>query len=97
MKRYRYIGCGATRLEGSISDYRLLSNRNYMGSSCIRVEIPDDMELIKYSYDSYSTTGDRRLIKDLKPCAMICKNGRWVIQNELLKYPIHEWHEYVNI
>ena len=41
MKRYRYIGCGATRLEDSISDHRLLSNRNYMGSSCIRVEIPN--------------------------------------------------------
>ena len=54
------------------------------------------MELIKYTYDSYSTTGDKRLIKDLNPCAMIYKNGRWVIQNELLKYPIHEWYKYKN-
>ena len=96
MKRYRYIGCGTTTLNDCVNEFRLLANRTHMGGSCIRIEIPNDMELIKYTYDSYSTTGDKRLIKDLNPCAMIYKNGRWVIQNELLKYPIHEWYKYKN-
>lgn len=94
MKRYRYIGCGQTKVEDCIRYYRLLSNRNYMGGSCIRVEIPDDMKLEKYSCDSYSTTEDERLIKDLNPCAMIYRNGKWIICNELLKYPMHEWYKY---
>ena len=65
-----------------------------MGLSCIRIEVPNDIKLSKHRYDSYSTTEDRRLIKDLKPCAMVYRNKKWIVMNELLKYPIHEWWQY---
>lgn len=92
MKRYRYIVASGTKIEDCIKYQQLFSTR--VEDACIRVEIPDDMELEKYSSDSYSLTMDERLIKDLNPCAMIYENGKWIICNKLLKYPIYEWHKH---
>ena len=52
-KRYRYIFCGLVKPTDPISNFRLVSAvtaANMMESrNCIRVEIPADLELKKYS------------------------------------------------
>lgn len=90
-KKYRYIWCGGCYIDDKISNYRLISSKT---NSCIQVEIPDDMELNKYSCDSYSTTYDERLIKDLNPQAIIYVNNRYEIHNELLEYKVCEWWKF---
>ncbi len=68
-KRYRYIFCGVASPNDPISDFRLVSAviaSYFMDErTCIRVEIPSDLELEKYSCDDYSTTYDQRTLKDL--------------------------------
>ena len=68
-KRYRYIFCGLVKPTDPISDFRLVSAvtaANMMESrNCIRVEIPADLELERFSCDTYSTTYDKRTLKEL--------------------------------
>ena len=83
-KRYRYILCGDVSYGDPISNFRLISNRNYAISGCIRVEIPDDMVLEKFKYDSYSTTRDQRTLRELGAEAMINTYNGWIIVPGLL-------------
>ncbi len=52
-------------------------------SSVIRVQIPSDVLLTKYSCDNYSTTGDTRTLEELGCDIMVCVNGNFVIRNDL--------------
>lgn len=94
MKKYRYILSGLVSFDNPISYYRLIANNN-MGDihNAIRVSIPDDMILTKYSCDSYSTTDDQRLLKDLETDVVIKINGKWIIDNQLKKYQPHEYEK----
>lgn len=85
-KRYRYITNGLCTPNDSVSSYRLIGGNNVSHhSSAIRIEIPDDMELEKWSCDSYSTTEDARHIKDLNPRVMIRVNMKMTCFDDLRK------------
>lgn len=82
--RYRYITNGSCELNARISSFRLASHIEisrctlYAGKTFWRVEIPEDMQLVKYSCDNYSTTDDQRLIRELSPVRIIISwNGKW--------------------
>jgi hypothetical protein len=53
----------------SISDFRLIAGNNvkpsYDGTIALRVNIPADLEMTKYSCDPYSTTNDERTLDEL--------------------------------
>jgi len=69
--RYRYITNGSCKPTDPICDFRLISHREIGKKTCVagetlyRVCIPDDLHLEKYSCDSYSTTNDKRTIREL--------------------------------
>lgn len=69
--KYRYITCGTCKPSDPICHFRLISHRyigsvqKEAGSIYIRVRIPDDLQLEKWSCDEYSTTEDTRSIKEL--------------------------------
>ena len=70
-KRYRYIFCGVVNPEDKLSNFRLIAAGSAMAwlpfATCIRVEIPENVELWKYPTDSYSTSPTDISIKDLNP------------------------------
>lgn len=84
-KRYRYIACGLCSISDPISDFRLLAGNviSDVSYNCIRIEIPEDMELEKYDCDSYSTTQSNIKIGDLNPKAMYLSYGDWKIDEDL--------------
>jgi len=93
-KRYRYILCGIVKEKDPISNYRLIgANLIAEHDSVIRVNIPDDMKLEKWSCDCYSTTRDARTIETLGYDVLINFNGKWKIRNDLKVYQPHEYHE----
>ena len=85
-KRYRYVLNGCVLGEDKISDFRLIAGNNispaYNGEVAIRVEIPNDLKLTKYSCDPYSTTDDERTINELGYDVLIWNKGKWKIRNE---------------
>jgi hypothetical protein len=87
-KRYRYITNGVVVGEHKIRDYRLIAGNNikpsYNGKIALRVSIPDDLELEKWSCDPYSTTDDERTLDELGYDVMIwnLKKKKWEIHNE---------------
>ena len=83
-KIYRYITCGVIHPTDKVSDFRLIGiNQVYGESDAIRIEIPDDLKLEKWSCDCYSTTEDKRTIADLNPAVVIRFNGRTKADKEL--------------
>lgn len=83
MKRSRFILTGGIKLTDKILDYRLISPTTvreyiYDGSVCLKVTIPNDMEIIKYKCDNYSTTNDVRLLNELEYKWMRFSNGKWI-------------------
>jgi len=85
-KRYRYIGCGLCDIDNPIRYFRLLGGNQISSmsiSTFIRIEIPDDMELEKYSYDNYSTVQSEIKLRDLNPKVVYYNRKRH-------KYMIHE-------
>lgn len=70
-KKYRYISNGCAKPSDPISNFRLIGGNQLKSLDCrfndvIRVEIPDDMVLEKYSCDGYSTTEDVRTLEELR-------------------------------
>lgn len=86
MKRYRYILNGIALGENKISDFRLIAGNNikpfYDGQIALRVNIPDDLKLEKWSCDSYSTTEDNRTLDELGYDILMWKENKWKIRNE---------------
>ena len=83
-KKYRYICCGTAKITDKICEFRLIGGGQLKNkSTVIRVEIPSDMELTKYSCDNYSTTEDTRTLEELGCDVMIRYNGNWTIRNDL--------------
>jgi hypothetical protein len=80
-KRYRYISNGGAKPSDPISNFRLIGGNQLKSLDCrfndvIRIEIPNDMVLDKYSCDNYSTTDDTRTLEELKYNVMVrFKNG----------------------
>ena len=87
-KQYRYITCGLVSPDDPIGNFRLIGPSNLPpGDDGIRIELPDDIKLEKESCDSYSTTDDKRLIRELNPAVMVRINNKLVRHKELEK----EW------
>ena len=63
--KYRYIFCGVVWRNPQLKNYRLISGLKYSGGQAIRVTIPDDVKLIKYRCDSYSTKDWKKKIQKL--------------------------------
>lgn len=88
MKRYRYILNGCVLGKDKICDYRLIAGNNikpsYNGESALRVCIPDDLKLVKYSCDPYSTTEDKRTLDELGYDILIWneRKKKWMKHNE---------------
>lgn len=85
---YRYITNGTAVGSDPISHFRLIAGRiiadPYHGDTALRVRIPRDLKLTKYSCDPYSTTEDTRTLDELGYDFMIWDKtkGKWVIRNE---------------
>lgn len=92
MKRYRYILSGIVDPDHPVCHYRLIAGNQMAGQSdAVRIEIPDDMDVKYEPCDGYSTTDDRRLLKDLRPVPMVKINGRWTRRPGLDPRHLHEW------
>lgn len=86
-KRYRYITNGVVIGEHKICGYRLIASTNMRSEYkrvAIRVNIPSDLVLEKWSCDPYSTTDDERTLDELGYDVMIwnIKKKKWEIHNE---------------
>lgn len=94
-QKYRYILNGLVSPKSRICDYRLIAG-NQLGegdgrnSAAIRVCIPDDMKLEKWSCDDYSTTEDERTIEELGYDVVVRINGQFIVRNDLKKYEYHK-------
>lgn len=86
-KRYRYITCELVSPDDHINKFRLIGPSNLTGDDGIRIELPDDIKLEKWSCDPYSTTEDKRTIRELNPVVMVRVNNKLVHHKELEK----EW------
>ena len=102
MKRYRYITTGIASPSDKLSTFRLVGgNQLYGNLDAIRVTIPEDVELIKYDCDNYSTTECAYFLKDLNPKVMIRINGRFRENAELTSKWLyqelapHQFHDYM--
>lgn len=88
MSRYRYITNGVAIGKDKICDFRLIAGNNikpsYHGEVALRVNIPSDLILEKYSCDPYSTTEDQRTLEELGYDILIWykKERRWKVHNE---------------
>lgn len=91
--RTRYILNGGAKATDKICDYGLIGAVNIKSfCSALRVNIPDDLELEKWSCDDYSTTSDTRTIGELGYDVMVKINKRWRAMNELKGVEPHEIH-----
>lgn len=86
-QKHRYILSGLCEGTDKISDFRLISV-NYVRNStdhAVRVNIPDDLVLEKYSCDSYSTTSDKRKLDELGWDIVVWerRKNKWIVHNEL--------------
>lgn len=99
--RYRYITNGSVKPSDKICDYRLIGGNQLKQSdgrnaTVVRVRIPDDMKLTKYSCDNYSTTEDTRTLEELGCDYMVRINGKYIFRNDLKTMPIHDVHNVIS-
>lgn len=96
MKRYRYILCGVVRPEDKLSDFRLVAANRIPETehTVIRVTIPEDVKLTKWSGDAYSTAEDTNVrIKDCDPVPLVRYCARWTKYDNLWpRLNPGEWH-----
>ena len=91
---YRYITCGIVNPDDPINIYRLIAGNKIADSGdCIRVRIPDDMKLTKWSCDSYSGTTDTRTLNELGYDVLVKINGKWIVRNDLKGIQPHAIYE----
>ena len=97
LKKYRYISCGIAKSTDKISDFRLISGSQLFPQErvVLRVIIPDDLKLSKYSCDSYSTTEDSRTLEELGCDIMVKVNGKWIVKNNLKHLSINEVYDLI--
>ena len=82
--KYRYILNHICSIKDELNTFRLIGGSNLRNfSDCIRVDIPTDIELEKYSCDPYSTTESTKKIGELNPKVMVRLNGKLVLSPKL--------------
>ena len=84
MNKYRYITSGGVRMSDRLCDYHLVGGRHAgHAESVMRVRV-DDVKLTKYSCDCYSTTTDKRTLRELGAELLVRINWRYVPRNDLI-------------
>ena len=92
--KHKYIYCGTTAGTDQICNFRLIHKCTRRGgTSFIRVNIPDDLELNTFPGDGYSTTQDTRTLEEVGYDIYIIYENQYVKANELKPYPPHKWHK----
>jgi len=87
LKRYRYITNGTVLGKDKICDYRLIASNNMTQDFkhvALRVNLPDDLVLEKWSCDPYSTTEDERTLDELGYDLLVWnrKKKKWLVHNK---------------
>lgn len=94
--RVRYILSGLANPDEPISCFRLVAATMLRGDSdheALRVVLPDDLTLNKYTCDSYSTTEDARTLQELGATPVVKVDGKWTEMPELWpSNPPCEWY-----
>lgn len=94
-KKYRYITNGSVTRESRICDFRLIGGNQLKSgdgrsSTAVRVQMPNNLKLEKWSCDNYSTTEDERTIDELGYDIVVRINGKLVVRNDLKEYDFGE-------
>lgn len=79
MKRYRYITCGQVSPDEPVANFRLLAtNKVSKQSSAIRIAIPENVKLTKFTCDEYSTweQDETTLLRELDPVLVVRINRK---------------------
>lgn len=96
-KRIRFILSGLADPAEPIRNFRLVAASRLdvkYHHTALRVVLPVDLELTKYSCDPYSTTEDQRTLRQLSAIPIVKVNGKWIAMQDLWPaYPPHRWHE----
>lgn len=87
-KRYRYIAASAIMPRDRICKFRLFSAKylNVVGKNnhiLVRVELPDNVKMLKDLFGTYTQTNDIRRIMDFNYDVIVRINRKWVVKNEL--------------
>jgi hypothetical protein len=96
--RHRYIFCGSAVGTDKLSDFRLIAKlvdrrieRGWW--HCVRVNIPDDVELEHWNGDSYSTTTCEKTLEEVGYDCYIRYRNKWLKVNELKPYEPCDWSD----
>lgn len=100
--KYRYILCGTCRPDDIVGDFRLIGGNNLrFAHNAIRIEIPVDMALEKFSCDSYATTESKLHIRELNPKVCTRINTRMTVDEDMTAIWLkgecepHEFYKYM--
>lgn len=94
--RHRYIFCGSAVGTDKLSEFRLIAKlvdrRIERGwRHCVRVNIPDDVELEHWNGDSHSTTRCEKTLEEVGYDCYIRYRNKWLKVNELKPYKPCDW------
>lgn len=91
--RYRYITCGLAKMSDPVCDFRLIGGTNMsFAISAIRICIPDDM-VLKKDPSGYSTTSDKRPLKELDAIPIVRINGKFKPFPSLINVEVGQWDQ----
>lgn len=100
-QKFRYVTNGCAVGANALSDFRLIAGNNlkpeFNGDTALRVRIPDDLKLEKWSSDTYSTTDDKRTLDELGYDVVVFSKtrNRWLVCNELKGIEPHEFYLHI--
>lgn len=91
--RYRYITCGTAMPDEPLSDFRLLAQSKMSTSDTAwRVILTDDVKLVKYACDEYSTTEDNRPLSAFQCIPVVRIHKKWRPMPELANVRPCDWY-----
>ena len=91
--RYRYITCGTAMPDEPLSNFRLLAqNKMSTSDTAWRVILPDDVKLVKYACDEYSTTEDNRPLSAFQCIPVVRIHKKWRPMSELANVRPCDWY-----
>lgn len=92
--KHRYIVAGKLSGSDRISNFRLFANiRKFYLGEFVRVNIPDDLYLVKCTCDNYSTSYDKRTLDELGWDCYIFYKGKWRKFDYLKNFTPADWKD----